>query len=51
MRNLTKMVVVVFLMGQSLLSCSKNDTVAEDQLYDIQATEGDNQSDDHKPPK
>ncbi len=51
MRNLVKMVTVIFLMGQTLMSCSKNDTVAEDYLYDTHATEGDNQSDDHKPPK
>ncbi|MFX0556110.1 hypothetical protein ACOCEA_04900 [Maribacter sp. CXY002] len=46
MRNLVKVLVVVFLVGQGLTSCSKAETIAEeDQLYEIQATEGDDESD------
>lgn len=50
MRNLVKVLVVVLLVGQGLTSCSKAETIAEeDHLYDIQATEGDDGSDEDKP--
>ncbi len=49
MRNLTKVLVVVFVAGQGLTSCSKPETIAEEEeLYEIVATEGDNGHEDDR---